>query len=119
MRIAGNTEMFTAPVVLQLVAESKVGLDEPIEAYRPGLVRGAGGIDGRRITVRHLLQQTSGLLDYDEELFADFVGSLHTYYVLRARGRRQRPGRHHRVRVVRRLGRGAPRRHAQRHQPPR
>ncbi|MFE5162270.1 serine hydrolase domain-containing protein [Streptomyces sp. NPDC056697] len=63
VRIGSNTKTFTAVVVLQLVAEGKVGLDTPIETYLPGLVRGEG-IDGRRITVRHLLQHTSGLPDY-------------------------------------------------------
>ncbi len=80
IRIASNTKMFTATVVLQLVGEGKIKLDEPVETYLPGLVRGAGGIDGRQITVRQLLQQTSGLQDYDDVLFADFVNSLHTYY---------------------------------------
>ena len=46
VRIASNTKMFTAVVVLQLVGEGKIGLDEPIETYLPGLVRGEG-IDGR------------------------------------------------------------------------
>jgi D-alanyl-D-alanine carboxypeptidase len=80
VRIASNTKMFTATVILQLVGEGRVGLDEPVETYLPGLVRGAGGLDGRKITVRQLLQQTSGLQDYDDELFADFVNALHTYY---------------------------------------
>ncbi|MFJ9774325.1 serine hydrolase domain-containing protein [Kitasatospora sp. NPDC101157] len=63
VRIASNTKTFTAVVVLQLVAEGKVGLDTSVDAYLPGLVRGEG-IDGRNITVRQLLQQTSGLPDY-------------------------------------------------------
>jgi D-alanyl-D-alanine carboxypeptidase len=58
-RIASSTKMFVATVVLQLVAEGKVGLDEPIETYLPGLVR-----DGGTITVRQLLQHTSGLPEY-------------------------------------------------------
>jgi D-alanyl-D-alanine carboxypeptidase len=79
VRIASNTKMFTATVLLQLVGEGKVKLDEPVETYLPGVVRGEG-IDGREITVRHLLQQTSGLQDYDEEVFADFLNALHTYH---------------------------------------
>ncbi|MEV8506211.1 serine hydrolase domain-containing protein [Actinoplanes sp. NPDC051475] len=79
VRLASNTKMFTATVMLQLVGEGKVALDEPVETYLPGIVRG-DGIDGRRITVRQLLQQTSGLPDYDEELFKDFVAALHTYH---------------------------------------
>jgi D-alanyl-D-alanine carboxypeptidase len=58
-RIASSTKMFTATVVLQLVGEGRIGLDEPIETYLPGLVR-----DGHDITVRQLLQHTSGLPEY-------------------------------------------------------
>ncbi|MDV5149200.1 serine hydrolase domain-containing protein [Streptomyces sp. SBC-4] len=63
VRIGSNTKAFTAVVVLQLVAEGKIGLDTMVETYLPGLVRGEG-IDGRHIKVRHLLQHTSGLPDY-------------------------------------------------------
>ncbi|MXG92088.1 serine hydrolase domain-containing protein [Nocardioides flavescens] len=80
VRIASNTKLFTATVVLQLVGEGLVDLDAPVERYLPGVVRGPGG-DGRRITVRMLLQQTSGLPDYDTIVLD--VGSLdafaHTY----------------------------------------
>ncbi|MGW1145151.1 serine hydrolase domain-containing protein [Streptomyces sp. NPDC002454] len=63
IRIGSNTKAFTATVVLQLVGEGRVGLDEPVDAYLPGLLRGEG-VDGRRITVRQLLQHTSGLPEY-------------------------------------------------------
>src|SRR4051812_7402731 len=67
VRIGSNTKTVTAVGVLQLVGERKIGLDAPVDTYLPGLVRGEG-IDGRLITVRQLLQHTSGLpnyLDYD------------------------------------------------------
>ncbi|MFJ5192052.1 serine hydrolase domain-containing protein [Streptomyces sp. NPDC088394] len=72
VRIGSNTKAFTAVVVLQLVGERKIALDADIDTYLPGLVRGKG-IDGRRITVRQLLQHTSGLPEYglhidDDEL---------------------------------------------------
>lgn len=67
VRIGSNTKAFTAVVVLQLVGEGKVGLDVPVDTYLPGLVRG-DGIDGRRITVRELLQHTSGLPDYVDDI---------------------------------------------------
>ncbi|MEU3776632.1 serine hydrolase domain-containing protein [Streptomyces sp. NPDC032472] len=63
VRVGSNTKTFTAVVVLQLVGEGRIRLDDPVDTHLPGLVRGAG-IDGRRITVRQLLQQTSGLPDY-------------------------------------------------------
>ncbi|MEJ3658070.1 serine hydrolase domain-containing protein [Actinomycetes bacterium KLBMP 9759] len=67
LRIASNTKTFTATVVLQLVAEGRVALDAPVERYLPGLVSGNGN-DGSAMTVRHLLQHTSGLHDYGAEL---------------------------------------------------
>ncbi|MEU9125275.1 serine hydrolase domain-containing protein [Streptomyces sp. NPDC048506] len=67
VRIGSNTKTFTAVVVLQLVSEGKIGLDTPVDTYLPGLVRG-DGIDGRRITVRQLLQHTSGLPNYSKYL---------------------------------------------------
>ncbi|WP_083734540.1 serine hydrolase domain-containing protein [Actinomadura sp. CNU-125] len=62
VRIGSTTKAFVATVVLQLVGEGRVRLDAPVERYLPGVVRGRGG-DGRRITVRQLLQHTSGLPD--------------------------------------------------------
>lgn len=70
VRIGSNTKVFTSVVVLQLVGEGRIGLDAPVDTYLPGLVRGEG-IDGRRITVRQLLQQTSGLPDYTRHLGDD------------------------------------------------
>ncbi|WP_233434192.1 serine hydrolase domain-containing protein [Nocardia yamanashiensis] len=65
VRIGSNTKTFTATVILQLVAEGKVDLDAPVERYLPGVVRGQG-FDGNRITIRNLLQHTSGLPEYGE-----------------------------------------------------
>ncbi|MGW1842684.1 serine hydrolase domain-containing protein [Streptomyces sp. NPDC001966] len=70
VRIGSNTKTFVAVVVLQLVAEGRIGLDASVDTYLPGLVRGEG-IDGRRITVRQLLQHTSGLPDYSHYLGDD------------------------------------------------
>ncbi|MFF3074525.1 serine hydrolase domain-containing protein [Kitasatospora sp. NPDC057904] len=74
VRIGSNTKTFVAVVVLQLVAERRVDLDASVDTYLPGLVRGEG-IDGRRITVRQLLQQTSGLPNY-----SDYLGDDVRYY---------------------------------------
>jgi D-alanyl-D-alanine carboxypeptidase len=56
---------FTATVVLQLVAEQKLGLDAPVADHLPGF-----GLD-QRITVRMLLQHTSGLFNYTGEYYPD------------------------------------------------
>ncbi|MFI6702425.1 serine hydrolase domain-containing protein [Streptomyces sp. NPDC050509] len=78
IRIASNTKTFTSVVVLQLVGEGKIGLDEPVETYLPGLLRG-DGVDGRRITVRQLLQHTSGLPEYTEAIAGDYADFQHRY----------------------------------------
>ena len=70
VRVGSNTKMYVATVVLQLVDEGLVVLDEPINTYLPGLVTG-DGIDGSAITVRQLLQHTSGLPEYADQIAAD------------------------------------------------
>ncbi|MET9293214.1 serine hydrolase domain-containing protein [Streptomyces sp. NPDC003077] len=67
MRIGSVSKTFTATVVVQLAAEGRLGLDTPVERYLPGLIR-ENGHDGRKITVRQLLQHTSGLPDHTESL---------------------------------------------------
>lgn len=66
-RIASNTKTFLAAVVMQLVAEGRLRLTDTVEQHLPGVVRGNGN-DGSRITVRNLLQHTSGLYDYWRDL---------------------------------------------------
>ncbi|MFD7645525.1 serine hydrolase domain-containing protein [Kitasatospora sp. NPDC059795] len=72
VRIGSNTKTFVAVVVLQLVAEGRIQLDASLDTYLPGLIRG-DGIDGRNITVRQILQHTSGLADYTT--FLDLSGT--------------------------------------------
>ncbi|MFI0367486.1 serine hydrolase domain-containing protein [Actinomadura sp. 1N219] len=60
-RIGSMTKPYVATVVLQLVGEGDVELDAPVDRYLPGLV-------DRKITVRHILQHTSGLPDYLKHL---------------------------------------------------
>ncbi|WP_329485115.1 beta-lactamase family protein [Kitasatospora sp. NBC_01246] len=76
VRVGSNTKAFTSVVVLQLVGEGKVGLDAFVDTYLPGLLRG-DGIDGRNITVRQLLQHTSGLPNYTEYLEGDRLDRYH------------------------------------------
>ncbi|MFF7872974.1 serine hydrolase domain-containing protein [Streptomyces californicus] len=66
-RIGSMTKAFTATAVLRLVEEGRVRLDARVERYLPGVVRGHGN-DGRAITVRQLLQHTSGLPDFLDHL---------------------------------------------------
>jgi D-alanyl-D-alanine carboxypeptidase len=57
-RAGSITKTFVATVALQLVGEGRLRLDDTVEAWLPGVVP-----DGQRITVRHLLNHTSGLYD--------------------------------------------------------
>ncbi|MFI6385841.1 serine hydrolase domain-containing protein [Nonomuraea sp. NPDC050540] len=56
IRIASGTKAFTATVLRQLCGEGKLSLDDSASRWLPRL--------DARITVRHLLQHTSGLPDY-------------------------------------------------------
>ncbi len=62
-RIASTTKTFVATVVLQLVGEGRLSLDDTVGELLPGVVSGNGN-DGNRITVRQLLNHTSGLFNY-------------------------------------------------------
>jgi D-alanyl-D-alanine carboxypeptidase len=62
-RAGSITKTFIATVVLQLAAEHRLSLSDTVEEHLPGLVHGAGN-DGRALTLRSLLTQTSGLYDY-------------------------------------------------------
>ena len=66
-RVGSITKTFVATIVLQLVGEGRLRLDEPVATRLPGLLP-----NRPRITVRQLLNHTSGLPDYiqDPELFA-------------------------------------------------
>ncbi|MEU1485366.1 serine hydrolase domain-containing protein [Streptomyces sp. NPDC005752] len=66
-RIGSATKTFTAAVVLQLVGEGRMSLDDTVEQWLPGVLRGTAA-DGRLISVRQLLQHTSGVPDVQPEI---------------------------------------------------
>ncbi|BCK73749.1 hydrolase [Streptomyces libani subsp. rufus] len=65
-RIGSITKTFTAVGVLQEVSKGHIELDAPIGRYLPDLVPGDRG---RAITVRMLLNHTSGIGDYAGAIF--------------------------------------------------
>ncbi len=77
-RIGSVTKTFTATTVLQLVGENRVQLDDPIEKWLPGLIQG-NGYDGNQITIRQLLNHTSGIAEYLKSKDADIMNSKKTY----------------------------------------
>ncbi|GHG42096.1 MULTISPECIES: serine hydrolase domain-containing protein [Amycolatopsis] len=60
-RVGSVTKTFTAAAVLRQVERGRIGLDTPIGHYLPKLVPGERG---RAITVRMLIDHTSGLAEY-------------------------------------------------------
>lgn len=70
-RIGSVTKTFTGTLVLQLAQQGKLGLDDPINTYVAGVP------NGKDVTLRMLLNMTSGLASYTtdqhftDQLFAD------------------------------------------------
>ncbi|MFE9449347.1 serine hydrolase domain-containing protein [Streptomyces sp. NPDC006739] len=62
-RVGSITKSFVSTVLLQLEAEGRLSLDDKVDTWLPGVVQGHGN-DGRHITVRQLLNHTSGIFSY-------------------------------------------------------
>lgn len=69
-RIGSITKTFTAVAVLQQVQAGRIDLDAPIGRYLPELIEGERG---REVTVRMLLNHTSGIADYVLPAFPGLV----------------------------------------------
>jgi D-alanyl-D-alanine carboxypeptidase len=65
-RGASITKTFVATVLLQLEAEDTLDLDDTVERWLPGLLRG-NGYDGSKVTLRQLLNHTSGIANYTDD----------------------------------------------------
>lgn len=61
-RMASTSKTLVATVVLQLEAEGRLSLDDTVDHWLPEVVQGNGN-DGSQITIRQLLQHTSGIHD--------------------------------------------------------
>lgn len=59
-RLGSITKQFTAVLVMQLVEQGKIKLDAPIVTYLPDYPLPAG----EKVTIHHLLSQSSGIKDY-------------------------------------------------------
>ncbi|MFI6213486.1 serine hydrolase domain-containing protein [Nocardia brasiliensis] len=66
-RVGSLTKTMVATVVLMLAGEGRLGLDDAVARWLPDLLNG-NGYDGNRITVRQLLQHTSGIRDAPLEM---------------------------------------------------
>jgi CubicO group peptidase (beta-lactamase class C family) len=68
-RIASITKQFTAAAIMRLVDQGRLAVDDPIERLLPDYP-----VNGRPITVRHLLDHTSGIKSYTS--LPHFAGEL-------------------------------------------
>jgi D-alanyl-D-alanine carboxypeptidase len=66
-RIGSYTKTFVATTLLQLAGEGRLSLEDTVERWLPGVVA-ANGNDATKITVRQLLQHTSGLHNYVDRM---------------------------------------------------
>jgi D-alanyl-D-alanine carboxypeptidase len=69
MRIGSVSKTFITTGVLQLVDQGRVGLDDPISMYVPGVP------NGDQVTVRELAEMRSGLYDYSNETTPPKLGA--------------------------------------------
>ena len=71
-RIGSTTKTFVATIVLQLVGEKKLRLDDTVEKWLPGLLH-SNGYDGSKVTIRQLLNHTSGIANYLNDEFKQSI----------------------------------------------
>lgn len=79
-RMGSNTKTFAAVVTLQLVEEGELSLDDTVAQWLPGVVQG-NGHDGTQVTIRQLLQHTSGIHNYTSDV--QLLHSPEGYYAHR------------------------------------
>jgi CubicO group peptidase (beta-lactamase class C family) len=68
-RLASLTKQFTATAVMLLVHDNKLHYDDPVTKVFPDFPE-----YGRAITIRNLLNHTSGLLDYEDIMARKYAG---------------------------------------------
>ncbi|PEP76102.1 D-alanyl-D-alanine carboxypeptidase [Bacillus toyonensis] len=77
-RIGSVTKTFIATVLLQLAGENRLNLDDSIEKWLPGVIQG-NGYDGNQITIRQILNHTSGIAEYLKSKDYDFMDTKKLY----------------------------------------
>jgi CubicO group peptidase (beta-lactamase class C family) len=84
-RLASVTKQFTAAAILLLAQDGKLGIDDPVRRWLPTLPHAADAI-----TLRHLLTHSSGLVDYEDLMAADYAGQIRDAGVLQLLEREDR-----------------------------
>lgn len=70
-RLASVSKQFTAAAVLLLVQDGVLTLHDPVRKWLPSLPESTQGI-----TLQHLLTHTSGLIDYEDLMAANYAGQI-------------------------------------------
>jgi D-alanyl-D-alanine carboxypeptidase len=74
--VASNTKTYIAAAILRLVGQKKLALSETVAQRLPQNTLQkltAAGYDTRKITITHLLSHTSGIADYVDDGYFQFV----------------------------------------------
>ncbi|MEK4654858.1 serine hydrolase domain-containing protein [Bacillus sp. FSL H8-0534] len=77
-RIGSVTKTFIATVLLQLAGENRLNLDDSIEKWLPGVIQG-NGYDDKQITIRQILNHTSGIAEYSRSKDFDLMDTKKSY----------------------------------------
>jgi D-alanyl-D-alanine carboxypeptidase len=80
--IASNTKMYVSATILRLVENGKLSIDQPIKNLLTPRTRnlfGQGGYDLDSIKVKHLLSHTSGIEDFANQEYIDFINKNKSY----------------------------------------
>jgi CubicO group peptidase (beta-lactamase class C family) len=70
-RLASVSKQFTAAAILLLMQDRALSLDDPVRRWLPELPPATD-----RVTLRHLLTHTGGLVDYEDLMAPDMEGQL-------------------------------------------
>ena len=70
-RLASVSKPFTAAAVLLLAQSGRLSIDDPVRKWLPSLPPAADGI-----TLQHLLDHTSGVLDYEDLMAKPYAGQI-------------------------------------------
>ena len=75
-QIGSNTKAFTSVLLLQLEAEHRLSIDDPLGRWLPQYPQ------WRDVPIRRLLNMTSGIATYDDQpaWYADYASDPHTYF---------------------------------------
>jgi len=80
--IASNIKTYVSATILRLVEEGKLSIDQPIKQLLSDKTKNLfiqGGYDLDLIAIKHLLSHTSGIQDYANQEYIDFIDNNKNY----------------------------------------